>query len=196
MSAVTEFKTHWHGSVSVDGVVKVSSCNNDLSKLLEFLIRDAVYYQAVYPAGRVLIKDLVQKCRTCDGDGEVLVKGKRARVFGRKKACPECRGKPPFGAVRVMLPVEFRMPDQANGIRLAYDQAERRPPRTEEELREAIVRESSTIKGRFLLSGYRSALYDAHASLMGWTRHEKKINNHAAGGKTKRIMTECVWTNF
>lgn len=52
------------------------------------------------------------------------------------------------------------------------------------------------IQGRFLLSGYRSSLYDKAATVHGWTRHEMKINNHAAGGKTKRVMTECVWTNF
>ncbi len=52
------------------------------------------------------------------------------------------------------------------------------------------------LEGRFLLSGYRSDLYDDYATRFGWTRHEMKINNHAAGGKTKRTMTECVWTNF
>jgi DNA adenine methylase len=52
------------------------------------------------------------------------------------------------------------------------------------------------IKGKFLLSGYRSDLYDAHADEYGWTRHEFKIPNNAAGGKKKREMTECVWTNF
>lgn len=52
------------------------------------------------------------------------------------------------------------------------------------------------IKGRFLLSGYHSKLYDGVAGIAKWTCHEMKINNHAAGGKAKRIMTECVWTNF
>ncbi len=50
--------------------------------------------------------------------------------------------------------------------------------------------------GRFLLSGYRSRLYDLFAKHQGWKRHEKKIDNKSAGGKTKRIMTECVWTNY
>lgn len=54
----------------------------------------------------------------------------------------------------------------------------------------------ASIKGRFLLSGYHSKLYDGVAGLAGWRCHEMKINNHAAGGKTKRVMTECVWTNF
>jgi DNA adenine methylase len=53
-----------------------------------------------------------------------------------------------------------------------------------------------SIEGGFLLSGYRSELYDQAAERNQWTRHETKINNHAAGGKKKRVMTECVWTNF
>jgi DNA adenine methylase len=52
------------------------------------------------------------------------------------------------------------------------------------------------IKGRFLLSGYRSDIYDTWAGTLGWKRHETEINNHAAGGKVKRRMTECVWANF
>jgi DNA adenine methylase len=52
------------------------------------------------------------------------------------------------------------------------------------------------IAGRFLLSGYRSELYDAVAAACSWHRHETTINNHAAGGKTKRRMTECLWANF
>lgn len=52
------------------------------------------------------------------------------------------------------------------------------------------------IQGRFLLSGYHSKLYDDYAARYSWKCQEMKINNHAAGGKTKKIMTECVWTNF
>lgn len=59
-----------------------------------------------------------------------------------------------------------------------------------------LVRALAKVKGRFLLSGYRSDLYDDHANANGWTRHEFKINNHAASGKAKRIMTECVWCNY
>lgn len=53
-----------------------------------------------------------------------------------------------------------------------------------------------TVKGRFLLSGYRSRLYDDAARTYEWHRHDFDIANNAAGGKTKRRMTECVWTNF
>jgi DNA adenine methylase len=52
------------------------------------------------------------------------------------------------------------------------------------------------IRGRFLLSGYRSRLYDEAANAFGWTRHNFELPNNAAGGKKKRRMTECVWTNF
>lgn len=51
------------------------------------------------------------------------------------------------------------------------------------------------IKGRFLLSGYRSTMYDEFAADAGWTRHEFKIANNASGTKKKRTMVECVWTN-
>lgn len=52
------------------------------------------------------------------------------------------------------------------------------------------------IKGKFLLSGYHSKLYDGIAERAGWNCHEFKIVNNAAGGKKKREMVECVWTNF
>lgn len=52
------------------------------------------------------------------------------------------------------------------------------------------------IKGRFLLSGYRSVLYDNFAKGNGWRRHDFDLPNAAAGGKVKRRMTECVWKNY
>jgi DNA adenine methylase len=51
-----------------------------------------------------------------------------------------------------------------------------------------------TLRGKVLLSGYPSPLYDA--SLRGWTRHTLDVANHGASGKEKRRMTECVWRNF
>jgi DNA adenine methylase len=47
---------------------------------------------------------------------------------------------------------------------------------------------------RRMLSGYLSAVYDE--ALAGWNRHIFDRPNHAAGGKTKREMTEVVWCNF
>jgi DNA adenine methylase len=49
-------------------------------------------------------------------------------------------------------------------------------------------------KGKLMLSGYPSALYNK--MLAGWNRHEFNLPNNAAGGTAKRHMTECVWTNF
>lgn len=54
----------------------------------------------------------------------------------------------------------------------------------------------ANLKGRFLLSGYRSVMYDSQAKLCGWTRHDFELPNNSAGGKSKRRMTECVWTNY
>lgn len=52
------------------------------------------------------------------------------------------------------------------------------------------------VKGKFLLSGYHSDLYDEVAAIRGWECHEYKIVNNAAGGKKKEVRTECVWCNF
>lgn len=52
------------------------------------------------------------------------------------------------------------------------------------------------IKGKFLLSGYPSDLYGRFAQRHGWSTHDIAITNHAAGGKTKRVMTERLWANY
>jgi DNA adenine methylase len=49
-------------------------------------------------------------------------------------------------------------------------------------------------KGKVMLSGYPSALYDA--SLACWNRHAFDLPNHAAGGKSKARATEVLWCNF
>lgn len=49
-------------------------------------------------------------------------------------------------------------------------------------------------RGKVALSGYPNELYDSF--LHDWNRHDHSIPNHAAGGDTKRRMTECVWCNF
>lgn len=51
------------------------------------------------------------------------------------------------------------------------------------------------IRGKFLLSGYRSAVYDHDADTYGWRRHDFDLPNNAAGGESKRRMVECVWVN-
>ncbi len=61
---------------------------------------------------------------------------------------------------------------------------------------EALLHRLETIEGFFMLSGYHSDLYDKWALANSFTCHEFEIPNNAAGGKTKRLMTECLWTNY
>ncbi len=49
-------------------------------------------------------------------------------------------------------------------------------------------------KGKVMLSGYPSALYDA--ALAGWSRHTFDLPNHVASGKRKERETEVLWCNF
>lgn len=49
-------------------------------------------------------------------------------------------------------------------------------------------------KGKVMLSGYPSELYDRR--LAGWTRHTFDLPNNAANGKEKRRETEVLWCNF
>lgn len=52
------------------------------------------------------------------------------------------------------------------------------------------------VRGMVALSGYRSEMYDKALTAPKWTRHDFSMANHAAGGDDKRIMTECLWTNW
>jgi hypothetical protein len=61
---------------------------------------------------------------------------------------------------------------------------------------EALLEVLAGVEGRFLLSGYHSALYDRVAARHGWRCTEFVIDNKAGGGPAKRTMTECVWTNY
>lgn len=49
-------------------------------------------------------------------------------------------------------------------------------------------------RGKVMLSGYPSDLYDRQ--LHGWTRHSFAVPNSASGQRRKRSMTEVVWCNF
>ncbi len=49
-------------------------------------------------------------------------------------------------------------------------------------------------KGKVMLSGYPSELYDG--MLKSWKRHTFDLPNNAAGGEVKRRMTEVLWCNF
>jgi DNA polymerase I-like protein with 3'-5' exonuclease and polymerase domains/site-specific DNA-adenine methylase len=51
-----------------------------------------------------------------------------------------------------------------------------------------------SVKGKVMLSGYPSELYDE--MLAGWNRNEWPVKNHGATGDRKRHMTEVLWCNF
>ncbi len=52
------------------------------------------------------------------------------------------------------------------------------------------------VRGKFLLSGYPSELYEDFRLERGWKRHEFQIANNASSKASKEIKTECVWTNY
>ncbi|MEN1679257.1 MAG: DNA adenine methylase [Planctomycetota bacterium] len=52
------------------------------------------------------------------------------------------------------------------------------------------------IEGRFMLSGYRSPLYDAWADRNGFVRHDREIDNKASGSKSKPKRVESIWCNY
>ena len=64
------------------------------------------------------------------------------------------------------------------------------PAEKHEEILQAIVK----AKGTVCISHYRHPLYDKY--LKDWNRHEIDIANHAAGGKQKRRMVECLYCNY
>src|SRR5262249_60478084 len=59
---------------------------------------------------------------------------------------------------------------------------------------QALLNVLLACRGKVMLSGYPSRLYDE--ALAGWTRHTFDLANHAAGGATKGRETEVVWCNF
>ncbi len=61
---------------------------------------------------------------------------------------------------------------------------------------EQLLETLSSIQGKFMLSGYPSALYTRWEQKNNWTRHELEIDNKAASGTVKEKKTECLWCNF
>ena len=61
---------------------------------------------------------------------------------------------------------------------------------------EALLTALNSIQGKFMLSGYHSKMYNEWALQSNFTCHEFDLPNNSAGGKEKRRMTECVWTNY
>lgn len=60
----------------------------------------------------------------------------------------------------------------------------------------ALLEVLAGLRGKFVLSGYESPLYNQYAISCGWNRRDFDIANHAAGGDSKRRMVECLWFNF
>ncbi len=54
----------------------------------------------------------------------------------------------------------------------------------------------NNIKGKFMLSGYPSAMYDDFAQAHGWSCETFYIDNKASGKKEKKKMEEVVWRNY
>lgn len=54
----------------------------------------------------------------------------------------------------------------------------------------------ANLKGKFLLSGYPSELYDDYAEAFGWRRHEMNIDCKASSAKDKPRKTEVLWRNY
>jgi DNA adenine methylase len=59
---------------------------------------------------------------------------------------------------------------------------------------EELLATLAQCRGKVMLSGYPSALYDD--ALASWTRHTFDLPNNAAGGKEKARETEVLWCNF
>lgn len=52
------------------------------------------------------------------------------------------------------------------------------------------------LEGKFMLSGYPSAMYQSAADHGGWSLHTKVIDNKASSKKEKPNRIECLWTNY
>ena len=61
---------------------------------------------------------------------------------------------------------------------------------------EALLNQLAGIKGKFILSGYRSTLYDDMAKACGWRSVEKDVDNKSATGDEKQRRLEVLWMNY
>lgn len=52
------------------------------------------------------------------------------------------------------------------------------------------------MRGRFILSGYRSSPYDHAAQHYGWRIVEIETTNNASSSKKKERRVECLWMNY
>lgn len=59
-----------------------------------------------------------------------------------------------------------------------------------------LLKTLTSIKGRFLLSGYESDMYHDFAQTHKWSCDSIEIDNKASSKKTKEKKRECIWCNF
>ena len=59
-----------------------------------------------------------------------------------------------------------------------------------------LLQTLARLRGKFLLSGYNSPLYEHWREFAGWRRHELTRPNSAAGTAVNPERIECIWTNF
>ena len=54
----------------------------------------------------------------------------------------------------------------------------------------------SNISGKFMLSGYKSDLYQTAERMYMWNKTILKVPNHSSSKSKKDIKNECIWTNY
>lgn len=65
-----------------------------------------------------------------------------------------------------------------------------------DEQHKELVADLLEVKGKVAVSMYHHPIYDVLANKHKWKLAEFAIANSAAGGKSKRRMTECLWMNY
>lgn len=60
----------------------------------------------------------------------------------------------------------------------------------------ALLKLLTTIKGKFLLSGYSSPLYSQYARRYGWQVREEEVAKHSSAKSSKPKAVECLWFNY
>lgn len=61
---------------------------------------------------------------------------------------------------------------------------------------ESLLKKLVKIKGRFMLCGYRSKLYDRLLPKSKFRCDEHHVVNHSGKGATKQARVECLWMNY
>lgn len=65
-----------------------------------------------------------------------------------------------------------------------------------DEQHQDLVKALLKCKGKVMVSMYKHRIYNDLCAKHGWHLVEFDLPNNASGGREKRRMTECLWTNF